>query len=47
VCSSDLWVTYADLQDNIQSLKAELEQVAKQLGEKKSLLQKLFGGRTK
>jgi DNA repair exonuclease SbcCD ATPase subunit len=41
------WVTYLDLQYNIQNLKAELEQLSVQLGEKKSLLQRILGGRGK
>jgi DNA repair exonuclease SbcCD ATPase subunit len=41
------WVTYVDLQYNIQNLKTELEQLSIQLGEKKSLLQRILGGRKK
>jgi DNA repair exonuclease SbcCD ATPase subunit len=41
------WATYLDLQYNIQNLKAELEQLSVQLGEKKSLLQRILGGRKK
>jgi myosin heavy subunit len=39
------WVTYLDLQYNINKEKAELDQLSQQLGEKKSLLQRLMGGR--
>jgi DNA repair exonuclease SbcCD ATPase subunit len=41
------WITYSDLQPNIQKLKAELAQVSKQLEEKQSLLQRIIGGRRK
>jgi hypothetical protein len=41
------WVTYIDLDRNIQRQRTELEEIAKQIGEKRSLLQKIFGGRGK
>jgi hypothetical protein len=37
------WVDYVTLQFNIQNAKAELDQLSKQLGEKRSLLDKVLG----
>jgi hypothetical protein len=38
------WVTFLDLEHNINKKKAELEELSKRLGEKRSLLQRMFGG---
>jgi DNA repair exonuclease SbcCD ATPase subunit len=41
------WATVLDLHNTIQKQKAELEQLSIQLGEKKTLLQRILGGRKK
>jgi DNA repair exonuclease SbcCD ATPase subunit len=37
------WVTYLDLQYNIQNLKTELKEITDQINERRSLLQKIMG----
>ncbi len=41
------WVTYVDLDRNIQQQRAELEQLSQQLAEKRSLWQRMFGPKDK
>jgi DNA repair exonuclease SbcCD ATPase subunit len=41
------WATVLDLHNTIQKQKVELDDLSRQLGEKKSLLQRILGGRGK